>query len=80
MARMDKVCPCNSCGQTARCVSHDTFRFYCNRCLPYFIRQNLYWIEENETAPVAEPRTLSREPITNVTMNRGVKSKHVDIK
>lgn len=39
---LNKVCPCNSCGKVNRCISHDTFNFYCNRCLPYFIRGQFY--------------------------------------
>ena len=43
---MRKVCPCNGCRQTQMCVSHDNLNFYCNRCLPYYTRQNAYWVDE----------------------------------
>lgn len=62
---MQKICPCNSCGQTAMCVSHDNQRFYCNRCLPHFARQKMYWKQEQppkqEVLSAKESTTSSKK-------------------
>lgn len=65
-----KICPCNSCGKTNMCVSHDTFCFYCNRCLPYFNRQKFYdtpeiiepVVQQENVTPVTTGKTIGRKP------------------
>lgn len=56
-----KVCPCLGCGINTMCVSHDSLHFYCNRCLPYFIRGHFYENQEPEEKKVetsSEPKVL----------------------
>ena len=57
---MRKICPCNSCAQTQQCVSHDNMRFYCNRCLPNYVRQQWYWMENTNSE---QPKTFGNATI-----------------
>lgn len=66
-----KNCPCNSCGQTTKCISPDYSRFYCNRCLPYVVRQSMY---PNETTQETKEEIPTNELPTVEKRRTGRKS------
>lgn len=74
---MHKICPCQSCGRTATCVSHDTLRFYCNRCLPMFTRQNFYWMDKEPQQKEEIKSSIADNPISQVSIKTNGKTTRV---
>lgn len=56
---LHKIAPCNSCGKVQMCVSHDYQHFYCNRCIPFILRNT--WTEYKASEPVVNNEVSPRK-------------------
>lgn len=72
---MQKIMPCQGCGQVLMCISHDKIKFYCNRCLPYYVRGFIHPIAKiqnnsqpaTQVADVKPVETVTNQPKTTVS-------------
>lgn len=64
-----KICPCSGCGQANMCVSYDTFKFYCNRCLPHFVRNKWDWVRDQPETK-AEPTSATEKKSPNKSISK----------